>query len=175
MSDSVTRLLLIRHAHNNYLETGRLAGRTPGVHLDEQGRGQAQALARRLAGLPISAIYSSPLERAIETLQPTAAAAGLGINVIEDLIETDCGDWTGQAIATLAKTESGPRCRRIPAGRAIPAAKGSWRCKRAWWRPSTVSARRMRLRSSPSSRTPIRSKRRWRIILGCTWISFSAW
>jgi probable phosphoglycerate mutase len=70
-------VLLIRHAENEYVKKGRLAGRLPGVHLNENGRKQAQAVAERLAGAPIKAIYSSPLERAIETVEPLARALNL--------------------------------------------------------------------------------------------------
>ena len=59
-----TRILLIRHGLNDYVKERRLAGRTPGVHLNEEGRGQAGSLAERLAAAPIAAVYSSPLERA---------------------------------------------------------------------------------------------------------------
>ena len=67
----MTDLLLIRHATNDWVGD-RLAGWTPDVHLNEPGRGQAAALADRLAPWPISAIYSSPLERAMETAQAVA-------------------------------------------------------------------------------------------------------
>ncbi len=43
-------VLLIRHAENDYVKKGRLAGRLPGVHLNEKGRTQAQALAARFNG-----------------------------------------------------------------------------------------------------------------------------
>ena len=60
------RILLLRHGTNDYVKAHRLAGRTPGVHLNEEGAAQAAALAERLASLPIAAVYSSPLERARE-------------------------------------------------------------------------------------------------------------
>jgi broad specificity phosphatase PhoE len=56
----VTQLLLIRHGTNDWV-SGRLAGWTPGVHLNDEGRVQARQLAERLASLPIDAIYCSPL------------------------------------------------------------------------------------------------------------------
>ena len=73
----VTLLLLIRHGTNDWVH-GRLAGWTPGVHLNEEGRRQAMALATRLAILPIDAVYSSPLERTVETAQAQEAAAANG-------------------------------------------------------------------------------------------------
>ncbi len=120
MRDATTRLLLIRHGHNDYLDTRRLAGRTPGVHLNDRGRGQAQALAIRLAGVSLAAVYSSPLERAMETAGPVAASHGLAIRTVDDLIETDCGEWTGQALDELAKTDIWPRIQHYPSGTAHP-------------------------------------------------------
>jgi probable phosphoglycerate mutase len=124
MSEEPTRLLLVRHGHNEYLDAGRLAGRTPGVHLNDKGRHQAQALAARLAGAQIAAIYSSPMERAQETAEPVAAARGLAIHICADLTETDCGDWTGQTIAELAKTEIWPKMLSYPSGVAHPGGEG---------------------------------------------------
>ena len=61
-------ILLIRHAENDYVKKGRLAGRLPAVHLNERGREQAEALAKSLSKAPIKAVYSSPLDRTIETI-----------------------------------------------------------------------------------------------------------
>ena len=65
-------LLLIRHGENDYVKTGKMAGRLPGVHLNERGQKQAQALGEALKDVPIKAVYSSPLERAMETATPIA-------------------------------------------------------------------------------------------------------
>jgi len=74
----VTRVLLVRHATNDTV--GRLvAGWTPGVHLNEEGRGQAERLARRLAGERLRAVYASSLERTLETARPIAAAHRLEV------------------------------------------------------------------------------------------------
>ena len=59
--------LLVRHGENDNVKKGRLAGRLSGVHLNKKGIAQAQALAERLHGAPVKAIYSSPLERTMET------------------------------------------------------------------------------------------------------------
>ena len=67
-----TTLLLIRHALNDWVGD-KLAGWTPNVHLNDKGWAQARALAQRLADQPIAAVYSSPLERAVETAQIVAA------------------------------------------------------------------------------------------------------
>lgn len=93
-------ILLIRHAR--YQGMGqRLAGRTPGLPLDDVGRAQAQALAARLAGVPLAAVYTSPIERARETAEVLAAERALSVQVDEELTEFDFGDWTGRAVDDL--------------------------------------------------------------------------
>lgn len=115
----MTLLLLIRHGMNDWVH-GRLAGWTPGVHLNEQGRAQAQALAERLADLPIAAVYTSPLERAIETAQPLAAARGLPLRVIENIGEVRYGEWTGGELKELSKHELWPGVQHYPSGTRFP-------------------------------------------------------
>lgn len=79
--------LLIRHGENDYVKKGKLAGHLPGVHLNEKGRQQALALAERLKEAPIKAIYSSPLERAVETAAPLAQMLNLEVQIRERLME----------------------------------------------------------------------------------------
>jgi broad specificity phosphatase PhoE len=87
----VTRLLLIRHAHHDYI--GRaIAGWLPGVSLSAQGQVEAVALADRLAGARITTIYSSPLERAVETAGLTVARLGLHLEIREALGEVRFGN-----------------------------------------------------------------------------------
>ncbi len=105
MSEPLTRVLLIRHGINDYVKTGKLAGRLPGVHLNAEGQEQAQALAERLSAATIAAIYSSPLERTRETAAPLAGRLGLPVQMLDDLLESDCGEWAGQAIAELNQTD----------------------------------------------------------------------
>jgi len=96
----MTRFLLIRHAS---IEANgkRLAGRLPGMHLDELGKRQALALGERLSRLPIAAIYSSPLERAFETAEPIARLLGRKVAIREELLEIEFGDWTGKTFGEL--------------------------------------------------------------------------
>ena len=86
-------LLLIRHGENDYVKTGKMAGRIPGVHLNEKGQKQARALADALTQVPIKAIYSSPLERAMETAAPIAESHKLTILQEPALMDTDIGKW----------------------------------------------------------------------------------
>jgi probable phosphoglycerate mutase len=99
----MTLFLLIRHGENEMITQGRLPGRLPGVHLNERGRAQAEALAARLKEAPLKAVYSSPLERAQETAAPLAQAHGLEVTLRPGLIETDCGDWAGRPLKQLRR------------------------------------------------------------------------
>lgn len=107
-------ILLIRHGENEFVKKGRMAGRLPEVHLNERGRQQAQVLAERLAGAPIKAIYSSPLERAIETAEPLAKALGLEIIPCQGLIETDIGEWSGERVKAVARLKVWKQVQRNP-------------------------------------------------------------
>ena len=97
-------LLLIRHGENDYTRSGKLAGLRPGVHLNETGQTQAQALAKRLAPAPIKAIYTSPLERAQETARPLAEAKKLPLRLCEALQEINVGEWAGRSLKSVART-----------------------------------------------------------------------
>lgn len=119
-------LLLIRHGENDYVKTNKLAGRLPGVHLNEKGRAQAQALGDALKNVPIQAIYSSPLERAMETAAPIASPRGLQILPEPDLMDTDVGKWQGRSWKTLVHTkawkivQSAPSRYRFEGGESFP-------------------------------------------------------
>ena len=69
---------LIRHGQNDLLGE-KLAGRMPGVHLNQAGREQAERLAQALGDKPIKAVYASSLERTQETAQPIAAVHHLEV------------------------------------------------------------------------------------------------
>ncbi|MFN8375674.1 MAG: MSMEG_4193 family putative phosphomutase [Anaerolineae bacterium] len=98
----MTTILLIRHAVNDFVKTGKLAGWTPGVHLNDEGKAQAEALGKRLADAPIKQLYASPLERTMETAQAIQAHhPQLQIKINEQIGEVRYGDWEGQSIAAL--------------------------------------------------------------------------
>ena len=103
-SQSMTNILLVRHAVNEYVKTGKLAGWTPGVHLNEDGKAQAEALGKRLADAPIKAIYASPLERTMETARAIQAHhRQIDITENREIGEVDYGDWQDKTIASLRK------------------------------------------------------------------------
>jgi len=98
-------LLLIRHGQTTWNVEHRLPGQVPGVELNDTGRQQAERLATALTVLPISAIISSPLERARETAEIIARGRGLTIQFDPALMDVDMGRWTGQIIDEISKTD----------------------------------------------------------------------
>jgi probable phosphoglycerate mutase len=116
---NVTTLLLVRHGTNDWVH-GRLAGWTPGVHLNEEGRQQAQALSTRIGDLPIAAIYSSPLERCVETAQAIAGPRQMQLRLVEGLGEVRYGEWQGAELKDLYKHELWPGVQHYPSGTRFP-------------------------------------------------------
>ncbi len=121
-------VVLVRHATT--ATTGkRLGGWTPGVHLDEAGREQARATADRLGGLPLAAVYASPLERTQETARAVAKAHGLRVRTRRGIGEVDYGDWTDQPLGTLrrrklwATIQATPSRVTFPGGESIRGAQ----------------------------------------------------
>ncbi len=90
----MTLLYLVRHGEHA-LQGQIVAGRTGGIGLSPRGRTEAEAVAARLAGEPIEAIYASPLERARDTAAILAGRLDLPVTTRDDLIELDFGEWTG--------------------------------------------------------------------------------
>jgi probable phosphomutase (TIGR03848 family) len=118
-------VLLVRHGLTAM--TGPvLAGRTPGVHLDERGQKQAATLAERLAAVPLTAVVTSPLERCVETAtairdaQPKTPAW----HVDERLIECGYGDWTGRPIKELVKDPLWKVVQQHPSAAVFPGPEG---------------------------------------------------
>ncbi len=96
----MTTFLLIRHGACDPL--GRyIAGRLPGIHLNEQGRRDAGRLVERLEEVPIARVLSSPLERARETAAPLADSHGIDLEFSAALQEIDFGDWSGKSFEQL--------------------------------------------------------------------------
>ncbi len=98
-------LVLVRHGRTSANASGVLAGRAPGVHLDDTGRQQAQRAGERLAVLPLARVVSSPLERTVETARAVTSAQPASLRVRRDkgLVECGYGSWTGRSLKELAK------------------------------------------------------------------------
>ncbi|RAQ95566.1 histidine phosphatase family protein [Thermogemmatispora tikiterensis] len=98
-------LLFVRHGQTSWNVERRLPGRLPGIPLTDQGRQQVARLADALSGLPISAIISSPLERARDTAEILAQTWGLEVWLEPDLMDTDVGHWAGERYDELLKKD----------------------------------------------------------------------
>lgn len=114
-----THLVLVRHAVTP--QTGPiLSGRAPGIDLSETGRDQAAAVGERLAGLPVAAVYASPIERTTQTAEAIAAHHDLVVRPLPGVLEADYGDWTGAKLADLATTDLWKVVQRTPSRVTFP-------------------------------------------------------
>ena len=112
-------LFLVRHALTPV--TGSvLIGRLPGYPLSEKGREQAEATGKRLAGAPLKAIYSSPMERCVETAAAVAAHHKLKVQTMDDLAEIDYGTWQGRTLKSLYGVKGWKELRARPADFRFP-------------------------------------------------------
>jgi broad specificity phosphatase PhoE len=98
--------LFIRHGETTWNVEHRLPGHLPGIELTDRGREEAERLAHALSVLPISAIISSPLERAVETAGYLLQGRRLTIQLEPDLMDIDLGHWTGQNRDELYRSDS---------------------------------------------------------------------
>ncbi|MCU1504204.1 MAG: Phosphoglycerate mutase [Ilumatobacteraceae bacterium] len=115
----MTTFLLIRHGVHE-LGGDRIAGRLPGVHLSAEGRAQAEQLVARLDGVPIDAVHASPMERTRETASPLARARALELELCEDLLEIDYGEWTGCHLDALGDDVRWRRWNSFRSGHRVP-------------------------------------------------------
>lgn len=117
-------VILLRHSRSTANSAGVLAGRTPGVALDEDGQAQAQALVERLAQLPLAAVISSPLQRCRETVAPLAQARALEVSVDDRFVEVDYGEWTGRELRKLGKESLWKVVQAHPSAAVFPGGEG---------------------------------------------------
>jgi broad specificity phosphatase PhoE len=101
----MTTILLIRHGMTDDVARA-LSGTAEHKHLNQTGRAQAHATARQLAHLALTAVVSSPLDRARETAEPIAAQHGLAVEIVAALGELEFGDWTGRTMTMLADDQA---------------------------------------------------------------------
>ena len=122
----MTYILLVRHGQNEWVKEKRLAGWLPEVHLNEEGRHEVILLAQRLSSLPITMIYSSPLERCLETATILAESIGVQVESNPELGEVRYGKWEGKKLKKLARkkrkwyfVQHFPSRFRFPAGESF--------------------------------------------------------
>lgn len=115
-----TLILFVRHGHTP--TTGKvLPGRAAGLHLSDDGRAQADAVAERIAVLKsVDAVYASPLERTRETAAPIAAARHLKVKTDRGLVEADIGEWTGRELKAVRKLPEWKVVQHHPSGFRFP-------------------------------------------------------
>ena len=135
--------MLVRHGRTP--TTGAvLPGRARGLHLSDAGRAQAEAVARRIAALPRppTAVYASPMERAMETAAPIARGLRVRVRTEPGLVECDFGEWTGARLAALRRrkewrhVQAAPSTVRFPRGESFVELQA-----RAWDAVAQLAAR----------------------------------
>jgi probable phosphomutase (TIGR03848 family) len=125
----MTIINLVRHGENDFVGK-RLAGRLPGVHLNSRGLMQAEALGSLFESHELQAVYSSPLERTMETAEPIAMHHGLKVIPRQGLTELDIGQWQGKTLKSLRRLKlwravlSTPSMIRFPEGETYLEAQG---------------------------------------------------
>lgn len=121
------RIFLVRHGETEWNRTRRFQGRSD-IPLNEKGRNQARALAGALSDQRFSAIYASPLKRAVETAKlATAHQPGIPFHTEDDFMEMDLGEfegihgaeWIKQYPELLAVWQRKPASVRMPGGECL--------------------------------------------------------
>jgi probable phosphomutase (TIGR03848 family) len=120
----VTTVILLRHGRSSANTAGVLAGRSPGVELDDTGRGQAWALAQRLKPVPLAAVVSSPLERCQQTIAPLLTGRQLSAQADDELAEVDYGDWTNRELKVLFREPLWKVVQAHPSAAVFPGGEG---------------------------------------------------
>ena len=98
-------LFFIRHGQTTWNVEHRLPGQFPGIELTDSGQEQAKRLAQALTVVPLSALISSPLDRATETASYLAHGRNLTIQLEPDLMDIELGHWSGQDRDELSKDD----------------------------------------------------------------------
>lgn len=115
----MTSFYFVRHGLTGH--TGhRLTGWHPGVHLDERGRGQAEAAAAVLAAKGITALYASPIERTRETADAISSRTGLDVVIREGLGEVHYGKWSNRTFKSVRRTRLWEQVHRWPSAARFP-------------------------------------------------------
>ncbi len=125
-------VILVRHGRSTANTAGILAGRTPGIGLDETGAAQAAGLAGRFGSVldEVTAVVRSPLQRCAETVSPLLAALGArpggGVPEIVDerLVEVDYGQWSNRAFTELVGEPLWKTVQQHPSAAVFPGGEG---------------------------------------------------
>ncbi|GAA3512511.1 histidine phosphatase family protein [Aeromicrobium panaciterrae] len=115
-------VILVRHGRTTANASGVLAGRTPGVLLDDVGHEQVARTGERLGVVPLAGIVTSPLERCRETSRAIAMHQAGKPRTVSDKAITECdyGDWQGRSLKDLAKEDLWSVVQNHPSAAAFP-------------------------------------------------------
>jgi phosphoserine phosphatase len=123
----MAKIILIRHGHVEGIAPERFRGRRD-IDLSELGRRQAQAMAQRVLQLwQPAVVYSSPLKRCLQTLEPIAARLGLPVKISAELNDLHYGDWEwltyeearSRSPALFARWFTAPQLVKFPNGESL--------------------------------------------------------
>lgn len=121
-----TRIILVRHGQTEWNVAEVFRGRID-IELDETGLRQADLLAEYLSHRKLEAVYSSPLQRALQTAEAIARHYGLTVEIVPGLNDVDFGEWQGLAHGDVRTRYSevyrdwttNPRCTKFPSGESL--------------------------------------------------------
>ena len=107
--------------HGTTATTGKvLPGRARGLHLSDKGWDEAAKAGEAIAGISVSAVYASPLERARETASAISQRVGKSVVIERGLVECDFGSWTGEPLAQLRRLPEWQAVQRVPSSFRFP-------------------------------------------------------
>ena len=123
---AATLIIFVRHGRTPTTGT-KLPGRAPNLHLSDEGKSQAEMIAKEIKkssssflGTKVSAVYASPMERTQETAKPIAKTLNLRGRTLQGLNECDFGDWTGRRLRDLSKLKSWSTIQKQPSSFRFP-------------------------------------------------------
>ncbi len=123
---AATLIIFVRHGKTPTTGT-KLPGRAPNLHLSNEGKSQAETVAKEIEnssssflGSKVSAVYASPMERTQETAKPIAKTLNLRVRTLQGLNECDFGDWTGRRLRDLSKLKSWSIIQKQPSSFRFP-------------------------------------------------------
>jgi len=123
-SEIVPTLILLRHGRSSANVAGVLAGRSPGIELDDTGMAQVKKVVERLADVPVVEIVCSPMLRCEQTVAPLATDRSLTPTSEPELAEVDYGSWTGATLKSLAKEPLWKVVQAHPSAAFFPGGEG---------------------------------------------------
>lgn len=126
----MTRIYLVRHGQTEWNRQERFRGHID-IPLNEVGHTQAQSLAAYLQKKPITAVFTSPLQRALQTAIPIAHLHNLSPVALAEIVDIDYGAWQSFSPAEvrerypdlLAQWYTAPNLVKIPGGEILESVK----------------------------------------------------